>query len=297
MGDELFSDLFGSPESPEAEAADEATAVAVTPKPQTTTEDVVFDVETGPADSATLEEMFDFDSTKVKGFELVGRPFDPAGVKVGNLKDQTKIDAKIAEKKAEHEKAVADATAYQAVAREEAWLAFVERAPLSAVTGCVLAIGYARGGQVELDWQIDPGGLAAEHGLLTRLWTRFRCCLDASSRLIGHNIYGFDLPFLVRRSWLLGVEIPPEVFTFNGGRWQWHGLFVDTMTAWSCGVYGERIGLDRAAQFFGTDRKTGHGADFHRRFNGTPEERKAALDYLEQDLAATCQVACKMGIL
>jgi len=95
------------------------------------------------------------------------------------------------------------------------------------------------------------------------------------------------------------VDIPPEAFNFTGGRWQWNRLFADTMTALGCGIYGERIGLDRAAQFFNTARKLDgvSGADFHRLFNGSPEERAKALDYLTADLKAAADVARRIGVL
>jgi len=282
-----FGDLFREP------------TPAATATPQTAVGDAVFDIETGPEPTATLEALFDFDPAKIAESKLIGATFDPASVKVGNMKDQTKIDAKIQSEREKFEAAVAGAEAAVAKAREDAWLAFVERAALSPFTGRVLAIGYACGGRVELDWGTEPGGNGAEHGLLVRFWSHFKSHLHNGTHLVGHNIYGFDLPFLVRRSWLLKVEIPPEAFSFTGGRWQWNRLFVDTMTALGCGIYGERIGLDRAAQFFDTQRKLDGvtGADFHRLFNGTPKERTKALDYLAADLKATADVARRIGVL
>jgi hypothetical protein len=297
MTDELFDDLF-------LDTISGATAVAVDDEPEpvepiamTGPAAMVFDIETGPVDSATLEDMFEFDESRVKGFELIGQAFDQKGVKIGNLKDKQKIAEKIEQKKQEHAQAVAEAMIAVAGAREEAWISFCERAPLSPLTGQVLAIGYSDGTAANTVVDCRESELHDERGIVNNFWIVVLNAISNGGRLVGHNIYGFDLPFLVRRSWLLGVEIPSQAYNLSGGRWSWNRLFVDTMTAWSCGVYGERISLDRAAQFFGTTRKNGEGAEFHRLFNGTPEERKQALDYLANDLVATHEVARKMGMV
>lgn len=311
--DDLFGDLFdeGPPDHPPTStdsppASEEALPASSTDSPAPNTQkpadagDLVFDIETGPVAGERLEELFagQFDETKVKGFDLIGTEFDPSAVKLGNLKDQAKIDAKIDAKRKEHEKAIAEATIAVAQAREDAWGSFCERAPLSPITGRVLAIGYGRG-EMPLDgWpQIDVvSENSSEAAVLASFWAMFDGQIARGAKLIGHNIYGFDLPFLVRRSWLLGVPVPPEACNLSGGRWQWSRTFVDTMTAWGCGVYGERISLDRAAEFFGVTRKNGDGARFHVLFHGTPDERGQAIDYLANDLVMTWEVAEKVGV-
>ena len=300
MSDDLFGDMFessGGPATATAEKRDEQPAHEPQPVQENLSGTVVFDCETGPAESGVLTDMFEFDESKVKGVEPVGQPFDASCVKTGNMKDEAKIKQKIEQKRTEHEKAVAEATARLAEAREQAWLAFVERAPLSPLTGRVLAIGYLSSGKTDLDWASQSDNGQGEEALLRRWWGRFNYHRERQQQMIGHNIYGFDLPFLVRRSWLLGIAIPPEAFNFSGGRWSWNRLFVDTMAAWACGVYGERAKLDRLAQYFDTQRKFGNGANFARLFWGTPEERTQAFDYLGNDLEVTRQVAAKMGVL
>ena len=72
---------------------------------------IAFDIETGPA---SLEEL-----------SLMEVPFDPATVKIGNLKDQVKIEEKIEAARKNHE------------------LDFINKAALSPFTGRVIAIGWA----------------------------------------------------------------------------------------------------------------------------------------------------------
>jgi len=84
----LADDLFGEPTEPqpaEPETKPDADRIAGNKTA------LVFDIETGPVASDELEELFEFDETKTKGYELLGADFNPADVKLGNLKDKQKI--------------------------------------------------------------------------------------------------------------------------------------------------------------------------------------------------------------
>ena len=73
---------------------------------------------------------------------------------------------------------------------------------------------------------------------------------------------------------------------------------IDTMREWQFSNRAEGfVKLDQLAAFFGTRRKNGDGADFHKQFFGTPEEREEALHYLANDVAVTTEVAAKMGLI
>lgn len=112
--------------------------------------------------------------------------------------------------------------------------------------------------------------------------------IDGAETIIGHNLRGFDIPFLARRSWILGVPVP----RIMAGRFL-DARFVDTMEAWSCGNREERISLDNLAKALGVGAKTGSGADFAALY---AKDRKAALGYLENDLRLTKAVAERMGL-
>ncbi len=304
MSESLFDDLFGG-----EERAAETAEAPDWPKPPKGGA-VIWDIETGPEPDDVLESLFEFDPATAKDFALIGAEFDPTAVKTGTMKDPAKIAAKINAARESHERAVANAVAGVEKAREDAWTTFRERAPLSALTGRVLAIGYqwdgADGPVTRLTGFVDrePPECMLQAGVLESyvlemFWAQVQTAIAEDVRLVGHNVYQFDLPFLVRRSWRLGVSIPAGVFTFSGGRWQWARCFIDTMTAWSCGIYGERVKLDRLGQFFGTARKLDgvSGGDFHKLFHGTRKERDRAAEYLTADLAATTEVARKMGVI
>lgn len=209
---------------------------------------IVFDIETGPLAP-----------------EWVERFWNPADVKLGNLKDSGKIQEKV----------------------EEARQDFLAKAPLSPLTGKVLAIGYRYRGEIWIDGR-------DERPMLAEFWSAVNKQIAEGNWLVGHNIFGFDLPFLVRRSWVHGVAVPAVI---ERDRY-WASCFVDTMAHWTCGKYGEFIKLGVLSQLFGLGTKPPgiDGADFHRLWNGTPDERRQAEAYLRNDLDLTWGVAMRMGI-
>ena len=177
------------------------------------------------------------------------------------------------------------------------WGDFMEKAALSPVTGRVLVIGMLHKGQPLF---IDGPDEAKN---LQEFWVVVEDFLSKKTPLIGHNSNSFDLPFLVRRSWLLGVPVPREV---RQGRY-WNPLFRDTMEQWSFGAR-EYAKLDVLGQYFSVGQKTEGvaGKDFHKLWFGTmdvhkwgtPEEQRAkALEYSGQDVKLTAAIAAKMWMV
>lgn len=252
---------------------------------------LIFDIETSARPEAELRPLCPpFDPASVDGL-AVGE-FDPASVKLGNTKDQAKIDAKIAEARAAHEAAAANAPQILAAAEEAHWRSFVNRAALSPVTGQVLAIGYwsaKAGAKIQ-----GQGESLDERQLLANFWNRYRACRSEGRRMVGFNIFRFDLPFMARRSWFLGVEVP-DTLTDPSGRY-FDRVFVDLLARWQCGVYGESIRLDDLARFFGVGCKPDGicGADFGRLY---VEDRATAIEYLKNDLLITSGCAARMGFV
>lgn len=241
---------------------------------------IVFDIETGARPLTEIEHL-------IPPFDGEVGDFDPASVKLGNTKDAEKIREKIAAAAAAHEAAKANVGA----AREAHVAKFLDRAALSPLTGQVLAVGfkydtaddsYSVSHQGPLDSEADVIGWSWE--LITSLTN------DGQSPFVGHNIYGFDLPFLVRRSWMLGVDVPAFI---RSGRY-WSAAFVDLMDVWACGSR-EFISLDTIAKAFGLAGKPDgiNGGDFARLF---ATDKPAALEYLKNDLSLTWQVATKLRV-
>lgn len=84
---------------------------------------------------------------------------------------------------------------------------------------------------------------------LCQFWNHLdRINFDADCDLVvGHNILGFDLPFLYHRSMVCGVE--PTRNLLSGKPWEI--AVYDTMEKWQMGKYYEKIGLEELALAFG----------------------------------------------
>lgn len=181
--------------------------------------------------------------------------------------------------------------------RESRWQQFVDRAALSPLTGRVLAIGFRAVGDSGKCGILGAEQTEAE--LLTAFWQKYRECRKQSParKLCGWNILGFDLPFLIRRSWKLGVEIPATIR--DGNDRYWDTMLIDLMQRFAVGAWKENTKLDVAARFFGVGSKPDgvSGADFARLWLGTAAERQQACDYLKNDLAMTAGIAERMGIV
>jgi hypothetical protein len=269
---------------------------------------IVFDIETGGQPPEVARQFL--------------REFDPADVKLGNLKDPEKVQAKIEEARARHE---AD---------------FLETTALRGFTAEVLAIGYQRldlddppGGGPEPDGDLAPSeempGEAAGSQLLTIIhsnvtnrpgtsymqrdgdrvvahcmnqfgeaevllafWRVVAANVGIGCPLVGFNSNYFDLPMLYQRSMFYGLPVP----ALRRGRY-WRDWCVDLKDLWACGAYGGELArgtLDEIARFFGIAGKTGKGAEFAEKFRGTPESQAEALKYLANDVEMTVGVARAM---
>lgn len=228
---------------------------------------IVFDIETGPLPLAELRASLP--------------PFDEEEVKVGNLKDPDKIKAKIEEARVAHEEQ------------------FIARAALSPLTGRIICIGYLstdKGATVIDAGEKDGGG---EGEILMNFWRRYGLCRRDKRLLVGHNLVGFDIPFIVRRSWLLGVDVAATVF--ERGRYLDSLTFADTMQLWSCGTRDPWIKLETLSKAFGGGGKPigedGEKVDGAMFADLWRLDRAKAEAYLRNDLEMTARVAQRMGLI
>lgn len=200
---------------------------------------LIFDIETGPLPDAELEARMP--------------EFKPAA----NLKDPLKIKLDVEDKK----------------------LAWKEGAALSAMTGKVIAIGYALN-----DQPVVILGEAAEKDTIQKFWeVVFE---HRGGRLIGFNSNSFDLPFLFQRSWVHRLT-PPE--HLRRGRY-WSDGVVDLRDTWNLYTYGAKGSLNDISMLLEIGKKTGNGADFARLWT---EDREKAVEYLKTDVGITR----KLGLL
>lgn len=189
-------------------------------------------------------------------------PFMPEFAPAANLRDPEKIAASIAAKRQE-------------------WLA---SCALDAMTARVLAIGLLIG-----DTFVLIAGPATEAIMLHEFWDSIQDSHQLH-HIVGFNCCLFDLPFLIRRSWKLGVTVPLGI---RRGRY-WGDHITDLRDVWQCGDRQAHGSLDTIAKHLGVGQKNGSGADFAKLWI---EDRDKAIEYLKNDLSLTAAIAKKLGVI
>lgn len=237
---------------------------------------IFFDIETGPQDGilgskfAPGNEAFDH------------RPFDPASVK--RLKKDT--DASYAERVQEAHEAYVLKAAEKAgkhhADTEEKREEFLDSACLFAHLGRVLVIGVLEGN----DFRAIEGD---ERKILEEFWDLFRESSKRAKEMVGHNILGFDLPFIVRRSWSLGVKVPTDAVVVKGRYTNWHPLFQDTATLWLLGQYSRdtKWSLDAVGHCLGSGGKIVESVSGKGWWRTYATDKPRAMAYLENDCRQT----------
>lgn len=254
---------------------------------------IIFDIETGPlADEIIRPMMPDPKMPKHPG------EFDLSSVKIDHLVDPVKIEAKKVTARNKHLAEVKSQVAKCDKIYAEAWEKFKGKAALNAGIAEVIAIGYLRS---DITGKDKPPHMVhcrdekiSEADLLTKFWKLFANSGDKYN-FIGHFILSFDLPFLRQRSILRDVPVPSSVLTESHRRWSWHSTFLDTEARWIAGAkWGDSVSLESLSMYFGGKKKTGDGANFAELFKS---DRKAAIDYLKNDLDMTFSIASAMGMI
>ena len=242
---------------------------------------LIFDIETGPLPLEQIESLY------VPPAALP--PWDDSMVKYGQTKDPIKRQEKYAEVRAAYEaKLAGEAREIQADKAE--WLG---KAALSPITGQVLAIGLRRDDTVVIVG--DDGETEPE--ILEAFWTLFKKHANAG-RFIGYCSNFFDMPFIVWRSYFHGVTVPASAWD-KSGRYPAYA-FVDLIDRLpKRGFNDESRKLTDVCSWLGIGSKPEgtDGGDFARLWSGNEESRQQAVEYLENDLEMTYQLAQRMGVI
>ena len=116
--------------------------------------------------------------------------------------------------------------------------------------GRLLCIGYSdeRPGETVAEglfgWDTDGNRLHADEALMLKEFWHKMAGFDARRDVIvGHNIFDFDLRFIIKRSIINRVR--PTV-SLSFAKYRSQPIF-DTMCEWECWSYGNRISLDKLA--------------------------------------------------
>lgn len=253
------------------------------------TSPLFFDIETGPLSLDVIKQVTKPFKSKLKH----PGEFDPQSVKYGNTKDEGLRAKKLEECMKKHADEVANFESKLAKEEQDYWDGIVESAALSALTGCVLAIGYGSDAGNVVDHLDSEKRSGDEAGILTDFWAKFSKCHSQRMKMIGFNIKTFDVPFIAQRSFILGVDVPEG---YMEGDWP-SKTFVDLNTRWMAGSRGFNGNLDEIARACGVGQKPEgvSGALFYELY-GNPETRSIALDYAINDVVLTRAIAMRIGI-
>lgn len=178
-------------------------------------------------------------------------PFQEENVPLGNLKDPDKIAAKIMEAKLER----------------------IAGAAKNPETGQVAMVGFMMGDEVDIRSGDEKEIL---EGSLKLIWN----AVVGGNIVAGFCCYDFDLRFLLRRAWINGIKVLPNI---REGRY-WNRNIIDLHEVWLLGDRAPAKGttkLDYIAALLGLPPKLGKGEDFAKL------NHKQRIEYLKRDLEIT----------
>lgn len=243
----------------------------------------VFDIETMALPDEELVKFIP------KQGEYVPLPqFDPSSVRVGHLKVQTKIDAKILQAKNDYATTALNRRAEHDSYEVTELAKLREKAALSPLTGKVVAIGIMR-----CDGTYRIIGGEDEPAILGTWWEFVDSVL---ADFVGHSSNRFDWPFLIRRSWTHGIVELPDAFRDE----RLPRCCIDTAERATFGRYGEYISLNDLALSFGLPGKPDDcdGEAFAEMYLSGDERKLAtAIEYLKYDLQSVWSIAARMDIV
>jgi 3'-5' exonuclease len=138
------------------------------------------------------------------------------------------------------------------------------RTALNGDFGRILCIGYydeKHGGAFTkgvIGWNENLQRFACdERALLVEFWEMLRGFSPNYDRIVGHNIFDFDLKFIYKRSVVHGVRPTVEL---SFARYRSRPIF-DTMHEWERWSFGSRIKLDRLARVLSLESSKSDGVD------------------------------------
>lgn len=163
----------------------------------------------------------------------------------------------------------------------------LEKAALNPETATVAVIGIFKDDTAKSDSNNSNEGLLIEY-----VFREMSIEIRTAGRVLGWNILGFDLPFLIRRAWILGIKVPHHVYN-PLMRYPVSEGVVDMMDRWKGGNWkAPHTSLNNALKAVGLPGKP-DGKEFASLWR---EDRKKALAYNEAELKSQAELYRRMGV-
>lgn len=169
---------------------------------------------------------------------------------------------------------------------------------LSGDFGRILCIGYTDdqpNGKIErgvIGWDEECQRFSEdEQSILIDFWERLRNFRPNTDRIVGHNIFEFDLKFIYKRSVINRVR-PTVDLSF--ARYRSQPIF-DTMCEWEKWSYGSKISLDKLAKVLGLPSSKDGGVDGSQVYDWFKlGQHRAIKDYCLRDVELTRNIFRRM---
>jgi 3'-5' exonuclease len=165
--------------------------------------------------------------------------------------------------------------------------------------GQILCIGYIDEdpcGRIEagvLGWDEQQGRFNNdERNILTQFWKLMQGFRPDRDRIVGHNIFDFDLKFIFKRSVVHGVRPCVEL---SFARYRNQPIY-DTMMEWERWSFNSRISLDRLAHVLNLPSSKEQGIDGSRVYElYLAGDHRAIHDYCLRDVALIRRIYKRMN--
>jgi predicted PolB exonuclease-like 3'-5' exonuclease len=187
--------------------------------------------------------------------------FDPESVKIGNIKDQAKIDEKIE------------------AARKEFEEGLVKKMSLDPDLCEVVIVSFYDGERIE-----SVGLKNDEYDTVYEAWARIIPAYQNRIPLISYNGIGFDLPVLLHAAMRLDVPVDPYMYSFLTPRYDsvYHYDLMQILAGWDRTRWKS---LDFYIKLFSLGSKTGDGSQVYGLWQA--KEYDKIREYCEHDVTLT----------
>jgi hypothetical protein len=265
-----------------------------------------FDIETVPQPKAQVERMMPVEILKPVLPPHLEKPMMPEFTNAA-LKDPDKIEAWLAGK-IEKWKQQCDYDRSDFFQKAlDARMAFHENAALSAATGRIAVISIGVGNKTTIGVCTDvkdiskvkapSAAMVSKYPDEKSLLTAFVHALDTTinaepdQRWVGFCTQLFDIPFILQRCFMLGVNIGDSLAHWARDRYcRWH---IDLQQYWLAHKYGVVISQDSLCKILGMETKPDDGAFFWKLLNEQPQR---AIEYAFHDIHTIRQFAKRMQL-